>query len=160
QIASRKTVWTGPATAGARDAETEGAPYQAIRPSDVTSALLPRPLAPGASDTVLLDGDRESFTLTLAAPEGGRGLARRRVTVDRDTLRPRRLRQYDDKGDLETDVTLSTWAEDQPHAVAISRPLEGYGAKLRLSRSERNVSVPEQAFTPRTPAGYSVVEVR
>jgi outer membrane lipoprotein-sorting protein len=160
QVPSKKTVWTGPAAASAREAGTEDAPYQAIRPADVTSALLPRPLAPGPTDTLLLDGDRESFTLTLAAAAGGRGVARRSVTLDRDTLQPRRLRRYDEKGDLETDVALSAWAQGQPHAVDIARPLDGYEASLRLSKVERNVPVPEQAFTPRTPAGYAVVEVR
>jgi hypothetical protein len=159
QVPSKKKVWTGPAAAGAREAGTEDAPYQAIRPSDITSALLPRPLAPGASDTVLLDGDRESFTLTVASPQGGRGVARRSVTLDRDTLRPRRLRRYDARGDLETDVTLSAWT-DQPHTVEIRRPLDGYEASLRLGKVERNVPVPEQAFVPRTPPAYTVVEVR
>ena len=160
QVPSRKTVWTGPAAAAAREAGTEDAPYQAIRPSDLTSALLPRPLAPGAADTVVLDGDRESFTLTVAAPAGRRGVARRSVSLDRDSLQPRRLRHYDDRGDLEIDVRLSAWADGQPHVVDISRPIDGYEASLRLSKVERNVPVPEQAFSPRTPAGYAVVEVR
>jgi hypothetical protein len=80
QVPSKKTVWTGAATGEARDAGTDDAPYQAIRPSDITSALLPEPLAPRDGETLLLDADRESFTLTLAAPAQGRGVARRRVS--------------------------------------------------------------------------------
>ncbi|HEV7503140.1 MAG TPA: hypothetical protein VGQ33_24140 [Vicinamibacteria bacterium] len=160
QVPSKKTVWTGAAAGEARDAGTDEAPYEALRPSDVTSALLPEPLAPKAGETVVLDADRESFTLTLAAPFQGRGLARRRVSVARDTLQPVRLRQYDEHGDLLTDVSLSAWTEQAAHQVDIRRPLQGYEASLRLSKVERNVSVPERAFVPRTPEGYAVVEVR
>ena len=160
QVPSRKTVWTGAAAGEAREAGTEDAPYQALRPSDVTSALLPEPLAPRAGETVLLDADRESFTLTLAAPTEGRGVARRRVSVDRESLQPIRLRRYDERGDIETDVTLSAWTEGQPHAVEIRRPAQGYEAAFRLDKVERNVSAPERAFAPRTPEGYTVVEVR
>lgn len=160
QVPSRKTVWTGAATGEARDAGTDEAPYQALRPSDVTSALLPEPLDPKAGDTVLLDADRESFTLTLAAAAEGRGLARRRVSLDRDTLHPVRLRHYDARGDLETDVGLSNWSGTDAHQVDIHRPIQGYEASLRLAKVERNVPVPERAFVPRTPEGYAVVEVR
>lgn len=160
QVPSKKTVWTGAAGGEAREAGTEDAPYQALRPSDVTSALLPEPLAPGPAETVLLEADRESFTLTLAAPAQGRGLARRRVSLDRDTLRPIRMRRYDARGDLETDVALSAWTTGTPRQVEIRRPLQGYEASFRFDKVERNVPAPERAFVPRTPEGYTVVEVR
>jgi hypothetical protein len=160
QVPSKKTVWTGAAAGEAREAGTEDAPYQALRPSDVTSALLPEPLAPRPGETLLLDADRESFTLTLASPADGRGLARRRVSLARDTLLPVRLRQYDGRGDLETDVTLGAWSGADAHQIDIQRPLQGYEASLRLDKVERNVAVPERAFVPRTPEGYAVVEVR
>jgi outer membrane lipoprotein-sorting protein len=160
QVPSKKTVWTGSARGEAGEAGTEDAPYQAIRPSDVTAALLPEPLAPASGETVLLEGDREAFTLTLAAAVGGRGVARRRVSLDRDTLQPVRLRGYDDKGEIDTDVTLSAWTGGQPHQVDIRRPVQGYEASFRLEKAERNVPVPDRAFVPRIPEGYAVVEVR
>ena len=160
QVPSKKTVWTGPAALAVREAGSDDAPYQAIRPSDVTSALLPEPLVPAAGEAVLLEADRESFTLTLAASAAGRGVARRRVSVDRDTLRPRVLRRYDTRGELETDVSLSAWAGGQPRQVDIRRPLEGYEASFRFHKVEANVPAPERAFVPRTPRGYAVVEVR
>jgi outer membrane lipoprotein-sorting protein len=160
QVPSKKTVWTGAASGEAREAGTDDAPYQALRPADVTSALLPGPLAPQAGETILLDADREAFTLTVAAASQGRGHVRRRVSLDRETLRPQRLRRYDDKGDIETDVTLSAWTEGQPHQVEIRRPVQGLEAAFRFDKVERNLPAPERAFAPRTPEGYTVVEVR
>jgi outer membrane lipoprotein-sorting protein len=160
QVPSKKTVWTGSARGDTAQAETEDAPYQAVRPSDVTSALLPEPLAPAAGETVLFEGDREAFTLTLASAEGGRGAVRRRVSLDRDTLRPTRLRRYDERGEIDTDVALSGWTEGQAHEVDVRRPVQGYEASFRFDKVERNVPVPDRAFVPRTPEGYSVVEVR
>jgi outer membrane lipoprotein-sorting protein len=160
QVPSKKTVWTGSARGEAGEAGTEDAPYQAIRPSDVTSALLPEALAPAPGETVLLEGDREAFTLTLASAPGGRGVARRRVSLDRDTLQPVRLRRYDEKGEIDTDVTLSAWTEGQPHQVEIRRPVQGYEASFRFDKVERNVPVPDRAFVPRIPEGYAVTDVR
>ena len=80
--------------------------------------------------------------------------------MDRDTLEPIRLRRYDERGDVETDVTLSAWTAGQPHQIDIRRPAQGYEASLRLDKVERNVPAPERAFAPRTPEGYTVVEVR
>ena len=45
QVPSRKTVWTGLSGAAHR-ADSDEAPYYALRPSDVTSALLPEPFLP------------------------------------------------------------------------------------------------------------------
>ena len=160
QVPSKKTVWTGAARGEAGDAGTGDAPYQAIRPADVTSALLPEPLAPTAGETVLLEGDREAFTLTLASASGGRGVARRRVSLDRDTLQPVRLRRYDERGEIDTDVALSAWTGGQPHQVDIRRPVQGYEASFRFDKVERNVPVPDRAFVPRLPEGYAVLEVR
>src|SRR6185436_4003401 len=50
------------------------------------------------------------------------------------------------KGDIETDVTLSGWAEGLPHQVEIRRPVQGFEADLRLDTVERNVPAPERAF--------------
>ena len=157
QVPSRKTVWTGLSGAAHR-AESDDAPYYALRPSDVTSALLPEPLAAGPQDVVLLEADRESFSLGLAPP-GARVKARRRVWLDRETLRPTRLRRYDERGELLSEVQLGEWKDGSPERVQIDRPVEGYQAVFDFDKVERNVVVPAQAFVPRTPAGYKVVEV-
>jgi hypothetical protein len=160
QVPSKKTVWTGAAAGAAPTAaETENAPYYALRPADVTSALLPEPLDPGPDETVVLEADRETFSLALARVEGGRGRVRRRVFLDRSTLRPVRLRSYDERGDLRTEARLSSWTAAGPRRVEVSRPLDGYEADFTFDRVEGNVAVPERAFQPRTPPDYKVVEV-
>jgi outer membrane lipoprotein-sorting protein len=158
QVPSRKTVWTGKAGASHR-AEGDNAPYYALRPADVTSALLPEPLLPGPRDTVVFEADPESFSIALA-PLGGREVVRRRVWLDRETLRPLRLRRYDERGEVLSEARLGDWQGGAaPRRIQIDRPAEGYQAELDLVKVERNVPVPEQAFVPRTPAGYKVEDV-
>ena len=84
---------------------------------------------------------------------------RRRVWLDRDGLRPVRERRYDERGELVCEVHLGGWDAGAPRRIQIDRPAEGYEALLDLDKVERNVPVPEQAFVPRTPAGYKVEEV-
>jgi outer membrane lipoprotein-sorting protein len=158
-VPSKKTVWTGAAEASAR-AETGEAPYYALRPADVTLALLPEPLDPDEADSLVLEGDRDSFSLTLGRLDGGRGRARRRVWLQRETLLPSRTRVYDERGDLVSEVSLSSFKDGLPREVVISRPIDGYLAAFTLDKVEGNVPVPERAFSPRTPEGYQVVEVR
>ena len=160
QVPSKKTVWTGAAAEAAPTAaQTEDAPYYALRPADVTSALLPEVLDPGPGEVVLLEADRETFSLSLARLEGARGRVRRRVFLDRRSLRPVRLRSYDARGDLRTEARLGAWTASGPGRVDISRPLDGYEAGFTFDRVETNTAVPERAFQPRTPPGYKVVEV-
>lgn len=160
QVPSKKTVWTGDAAAAASsEAGTEKAPYYVLRPSDVTSALIPDPLDPGPEDSLVLESDRRAYSVTLAHLAGGRGIARRRVWLDRETLLPQRIRGYDEHGDITSDVTLGSWKDGTPRLVMVLRPGEGYEASFSLSKVQTNVTVPEKAFAPRTPEGYRIVEV-
>jgi outer membrane lipoprotein-sorting protein len=160
QVPSKKTVWTGLASESAPAAEgADQAPYYALRPRDVTAALLPDPLAGGAGETVLMDAEREAVWLSLASAEDGRGIVRRRVGLDRESLRPVSLRAYDEHGELVSDVELSGWQPDSPRRVVIRRPLDGYVADFSLDKVELNKAVPEKAFEPRPAAGYKTVEV-
>jgi hypothetical protein len=158
QVPSKKTVWTGPATSGAKRDVDENAPYEALRPRDVTTALMPEPLAPGPDDALLLEAEPEAFVLTLGGQRGGRGLVRRRVWMQRDSLIPLRLAAYDERGDLESVADLGITASGSRRYV-IRRPREGYEAELVLDKAVFNQPVPPQAFVPRTPEGYAVVEV-
>ena len=156
QVPSRRTVWTGRADQNP-EAEDEQAPYYALRPADVTAALLPEPLAPGPRDAVVLEGDPETFRLTVAPR--ARGVVRRAVSVDRESLRPLRSRQYDERGDLVSEFEYGEVTRGPARRVAVRRPREGYEALFTFDKAEANVAVPARAFAPRTPEGYKVVEV-
>lgn len=160
QVPSKKTVWTGSAADLAPPAEgADQAPYYALRPRDVTAALLPEPLRPRAGDLLALEAERDVVWLSLARGEGGRGVVRRRVGLDRDSLRPVRLRSYDERGELFADVTLGNWSGSAPRRVVVARPAEGYVADFSLDKVDINKPVPEKAFEPRPAAGYRTVEV-
>jgi outer membrane lipoprotein-sorting protein len=160
RIPSRKTVWTGSADAEPTGAEDEHAPYYALRPRDVVAAFLPEPLASGKGTAVVLDADRDTFTLTEAkVGADGRGVARRRIALVRDTLVPRRIQSYDEKGDLASDFTLGAIADGMPHEVKVARPREGYEADFALDEVQKNVVLPARAFEERPAEGYKVVEV-
>ena len=160
RLPAKKTVWTGAAEEGLdSSAETEQAPYYALRPADLAAALLPEPLDPAAGEAVVLEGDHETFTLTLARLEDGRGPARRRVSLDRTTLEARTLRSYDGTGTLAREVQLSGYADGQPRRVMVARPREGYEAEFSLDQLEVNATLPAKAFAERPAEGYQVVEV-
>jgi outer membrane lipoprotein-sorting protein len=158
QLPSKKTVWTGD-VGGSPRPDDDPAPYYALRPSDVTAALLPEPLAPASPDVALLESDRETFSVTLARVEGREATARRRVWLDRESLSLVRARSYDESGDVVTEVTLSDWTDGAARSIRVSRPREGYEAAFAFEKVQTNVEVPERAFVPRTPVDYKVVEV-
>lgn len=160
QVPSKKTVWTGPNDLPAPAEGSDNAPYYALRPRDVSGALLPEPLKPGADDVLLLEADRDAFSLLLGHAAAGRGSVARRVWMDRATLKPVRLREYDERGEVSSEVSLGQWQEGTPRQLVVSRPREGYLATLSLDKVETNVSVPDRAFVPRTPEDYKVEEVR
>jgi len=160
QVPSKKTIWTGLSSAQAPPAEgADQAPYYALRPRDITAALLPEPLLPGAGDQLALETEGGMAWLTLARGPEGRGTVRRRVGLDRESLRPVRLRQHDERGELLSEATLSDWSGDSPRRVVVARPSEGYVAEFRLEKVETNKTVPEKVFELRPAPGYETVEV-
>jgi outer membrane lipoprotein-sorting protein len=158
QLPSKKTTWTGRSDVPPR-VEDEQAPYYVLRPADLISALLLEPLEPRASDMLVLEGDREAFSVTLSRGDGIRAVARRRIWLDRDTLLPLRTRTYDERGDVLNEVELGDWLGRAARRVVVSRPAQGYEAAFAFERVETNVSIPARAFVPRIPEGYQVIEV-
>lgn len=160
-LPSKKTVWTGPAQS-ARTADESAdaeAPYRALRPQEVSRALLPEPLAPQPGDSLVFEADPRSFSLTLVRSTAGGDVARRRVSLSRDTLRLLRAAHYDEDGELESEARFASWSNGSPRRVMIFRPREGYEAAFALDKMEANVAVPDRVFAPRVPEGYSIVEV-
>ena len=109
--------------------------------------------------TGVYDAEHEIVWLSLARAEAGRGTVRRRVGLERESLRPVSLRAYDASGELLSDVSLAGWSADAPRRVVIRRPAEGYVAEFSLDKVELNKTVPEKAFEPRPAVGYRTVEV-
>jgi hypothetical protein len=159
EIPSKKTVWTGPNDAGSQAEGDEHAPYYALRPADMSFALLPDPIREGGGDLLALESDLQTFSLGVVRPDGARALVRRRVWLDRETLQLRRARLYGKEGETLAEAVFGAWKDDMPHEIRISRPIEGYEAVLTLDKAQADVSVPERAFTARIPEGYSVREV-
>jgi outer membrane lipoprotein-sorting protein len=161
QVPSKKTVWTGRVGAEPVAEGAEKEPYYALRPRDVSAALLPEPLGSAAGEVVILEADREEVCLIVSRPADGhlQTTARQRVCLDRETLLPRSLRLYDERGDLGTEIALADVHGGAARRVGIARPREGYEASFVFERLVRNEPVPDKAFVPRTPEGYQVVEV-
>jgi len=162
RLPTKNKVWTGPAQAPPpveEGEEDEPAPYKALRPGDLALALLPEPLAPTAEDALVLEADSHFFSLALLRLDGGRGLVRRRVWLERETLRLARTRYYDENGDLESESRVMAWKEGAPRRISITRPDDGYVATFILSKLKTNVPIPEQAFEPRIPEGDEIIEV-
>jgi hypothetical protein len=156
QIPAKKKVWTGRADGHPRP-EDEQAPYYALRPADVAAALLPEPLEPKADDALLVEGDREAFTLTVAA--AARGPVRRAVRLERATLQPLGERRYDESGNVVAVFTYAAWDGRFPRRIVVGRPAQGYEAEFTLDKADVNAAVPDRAFVPRVPSDYEVVEV-
>jgi len=175
RLPTKKTVWTGPAEATPADLDIEGderapagpddegepddGPFEALRPADIVRALLPEALEPGDSELVSFAADRRYFSLALFDASGGRGLARRRVWLERDTLQLARSRSFDENGDVVSESRFGGWRDGMPHEVELWRSQEGYRASFLLSKLRTNVSIPERAFKPRIPEGDKIVEV-
>lgn len=159
QVPSKKTVWTGSSDAATEAEDNEHAPYYALRPADVSLALLPEPLGAKGSEAMVFEADRDAFSLTVADVRSGRGAVRRRIWLDRETLQLRRSRLYAESGDAVTEAVFGAWEGGVPREVTISRPLQGYVAAFTFDKAEANVAVPERLFTARIPDGYAVHEV-
>jgi len=160
RLPAKKTVWTGETGAVVDENVTsEQAPYYALRPADLVEALLPEPLPAEPGDAIVLDGDREVFGLSIARLEGGRGAARKRILVGRETLQLEAVVTYDLDGGLQREVRYAAWREGSPCRVLVARPREGYEAEFVLDKVETNVTLPDRAFAERPAEGYAVVEV-
>ena len=158
QVPSKKTVWTGRSDQSP-DGERDDAPYFALRPRDIVLAFLPEPLEPRDGESLLFESDRQVFSMTLAATASGAGYARRRVSLVRESLAWERSREFDEHGELQSEISVAAFQDGLPRQVVINRPAQGYVASFALDKIEKNGSVPERAFLGRAPEGYKVIDV-
>ncbi|MFI5184711.1 MAG: hypothetical protein ACHQNV_09945 [Vicinamibacteria bacterium] len=159
QVPSKKTVWTGPNDASHEAEGADQAPFYALRPRDITAALLPEALTPGEDEVALFEENRESVSVVVGGVSAGRGHVSRRVLFDRETLHVLRALSYDQDGNLISESSFGGWKGDVPRLVTVVRPSEGYVASFVFDKAEVNVAVPERAFAPRLPEGYAIREV-
>jgi outer membrane lipoprotein-sorting protein len=167
RIPRKKRVWTGSARAAAptepaaqgETTDDEAAPYEALRPYDLTAALLPERLAPAADDSLVFEADERTFSLALVKLEQGRGRVSRRVWLDRATLQLSRTRHYDASGDLVSETRFMAWKDGWPRRVSVTRADEGYVASFVFSKLRPNASVPDRAFEPVIPDDHTVAEI-
>ena len=159
EVPSKHTVWTGPSDAPSEAEDADHAPYYALRPSDVTFALLPEPIETTGHEALIFEADPETFSLATARLEEGRGSVQKRIWLDRETLRLRRASLYGASGDVVAEADFGGWEGGLPREVTISRPLDGYVASFALNKAEANVRVPDRLFEARIPEGFAVEEV-
>ncbi len=72
----------------------------------------------------MFEADPQAFSPALVRLEHGRGQARRRVWLDRETLRLARARIYDRAGELASDVRFDAWQVGSPWRATISHSQE------------------------------------
>jgi outer membrane lipoprotein-sorting protein len=160
QVPSKKKVWTGTNEASRDASGADEAPYYVLKPRDISAALLPEPLTPGEGDAVLFDAQARAFCLAVGHVEGSLGRVRRRVCLDRQSLRLARVQDFDAVGELVREASFGDWTTGGlPRHVTIARPRQGLVASFQLDKAQANVTVPDRAFAPRIPDGYQVEEV-
>jgi hypothetical protein len=82
------------------------------------------------------------------------------ITFHRDDLLPYNQDLYDERGNLESQVTYSAYREFDgsmyPTRVVIKRPLEGIQILLKVEKVEKNVSLKEDQFQVKIPPGTEI----
>jgi hypothetical protein len=100
------------------------------------------------------------LSITRHGPSSRRDTPIRVVTFHRDDLLPYNQDLYDSHGNLESQVTYSSYREFDgsvyPTKVIIKRPLEGIQLLLTVEKVEKNVSLKEDQFQVKIPAGTEV----
>jgi len=160
RLPREKKIWTGSTSAPEAVGQDADAPYRALRPRDLMSALLPEPLVTGPTRLLAFEADPRAFALLLMhTPAGQPAEVLRRVWLDRATLRLVRLNTYALGGELRSEAHFAGWRDGFPHQVRVERLREGYSAAFEFDRLSINVPVPDRAFVPRLPENHTVIEV-
>jgi outer membrane lipoprotein-sorting protein len=132
-----------------------------FRPETFLTSLLVRPVDLEHDLTIMEDDTTESFAfyqLTIMKKLFGNEMApKRRVTFDRVNLRIVEQREYDDDGSMLSVTRYSSWQSYSgiqfPTHIDISRPKDGYGVELAITKMELNTPVPDNRFVLARPEG-------
>lgn len=101
------------------------------------------------------------LSITQHAPSGSRrDKPVRVITFHRDDLLPYNQDLYDNRGNLESQVTYSSYKQFDgsvyPTRVVIKRPLEGIQIVLTVEKVEKNVPLKEDQFQVKIPEGTQI----
>jgi hypothetical protein len=150
--------------------------FENLRPGFFFDAMIVRGVDPQdfytqTSDTETIEDADKKHLLTMPeyvlnitrhAPTGSRrDKPVRVITFHRDDLLPSNQDLYDDKGNLESQVTYSNYVSfgetEYPTRVTIKRPLEGIQIVLTVEKVVNNQQVlPADEFTIQIPPGTQV----
>ena len=149
-------------------------PFENLRPEFFLDAMLVRGVEPTdfysvAADTETMeDATKKHLLLTpeyvlsiMRRKAGGQELKPIRVvTFHRDDLLPYDQDIYDGKGNLETQVSYSSYqnfsAGLYPSKIVIKRPIEGIRIVLTVVKVAENMTLPDDQFEIKIPPGTNV----
>ena len=137
-------IWRGAADEPLRS--LRDIPLEALRPTDLASALVPAPLTAQPDEALFMEGERSHFALTLTRRRSGHAVARRQVFLERASLRLQRALSFDADGNLLSEVSWRRWRDGVPREILVTRPLDGTLARLELDRAAPNAPVPPGSF--------------
>lgn len=134
-----------------------------FRPDTFLNSMLIRSVDLEHELTVMVDDTTESFayyelSIIHKVPGNDNELEEvRRITFDRVNLRIVEQREYDNEGSITSLTRYSNWqlysGIQFPSHIDISRPKDGYGVELVITKMEINVPVPDTRFALARPEG-------
>jgi outer membrane lipoprotein-sorting protein len=134
-----------------------------FRPETFLNSMLVRPVDLEHELTVMVDDTTESFAyyqleIIRKTPDNENDIAEvRRVTFDRVNLRIVEQREYDNEGSITSLTRYSNWQVYSgiqfPSHIDISRPKDGYGVELLITKVEMNIPIPDTRFALARPEG-------
>jgi outer membrane lipoprotein-sorting protein len=146
-----------------REFEVEGQPGFTARPIHLFEAILPRSVAPGASDERIAmaeeqDASAKYYVLSLYHETGGpRIIPVRRLWIDRSNLAVARMETFSEDGAKTSIIDYSGFVETEglilPLSVRIERPVDKYMLSMQFKAWRVNPDLPDTAFVLMPPEG-------
>jgi outer membrane lipoprotein-sorting protein len=154
--------------------ERSANPLENLRPDFFMDAIVVRGLSPDdyyavtADTDILVDPSRKhlytvpeyDLSITREKANSHEEIPVRVITFHRSDLLPYAQQLYDEGGNLETQITYSSYANFNgtpfPSKVTIRRPKEGIEIVLTVERVEENVKLADDQFEVKIPAGTKI----
>ena len=145
-----------------------------IRPAFFFNAMVVRGLDPGDVYSVTADSETvedpskkhllltPEYVLSIMRPKPGTPEMTpvRVITFHRDDLLPAEQDLYDSDGNQETQVTYTNYQKfsfgEYPSTIIIRRPMEGYRIVITVDRITENMTLNDDQFVVKVPAGTAI----